>query len=36
VLITWFVYTRRGGLLHDIERGIPPKEQAHAAPVPAE
>ena len=19
--LTWFVYTRRGGLLHDIERG---------------
>ena len=22
-LITWFVYTRRGGLLHDVERGRP-------------
>jgi len=20
--LTWFVYTRRGGLLHDIERGV--------------
>jgi NNP family nitrate/nitrite transporter-like MFS transporter len=24
VLLTWFVYTRQGGLLHDIERGIAP------------
>ena len=33
VAITWFFYTRRGGLLHDIERGrpLPP-----AAPQPAE
>jgi NNP family nitrate/nitrite transporter-like MFS transporter len=22
--LTWFVYTRRGGLLHDIERGRMP------------
>jgi len=31
--ITWFFYTRRGGLLHDIERGgsLPP-----AAPQPAQ
>jgi NNP family nitrate/nitrite transporter-like MFS transporter len=30
--ITWFFYTRRGGLLHDVERGrgMPP-----AAPQPA-
>ena len=21
VVITWFFYTRRGGLLHDVERG---------------
>ncbi len=25
VLLTWFVYTRPGGLLHDIERGITPR-----------
>jgi len=33
VAITWFFYTRRGGLLHDIEHGrsLPP-----AAPQPAE
>jgi len=32
VLITWVVYTRKGGLLHDVERrtGISP------APQPAE
>ena len=29
IAITWWVYTRRGGLLHDIERGIGP---THAAP----
>jgi NNP family nitrate/nitrite transporter-like MFS transporter len=28
VVITWHFYTRRGGLLHDIERGSPP------APMP--
>ncbi len=22
--LTWFIYTRRGGLLHDIERGRAP------------
>ncbi|MGA7329743.1 MAG: MFS transporter [Rhodomicrobium sp.] len=27
VLVTWFFYTRRGGLLHDIERGRPTKGQ---------
>jgi NNP family nitrate/nitrite transporter-like MFS transporter len=33
VILTWAYYTRRGGLLHDIERGrsLPP-----AAPQPAE
>jgi len=34
VALTWFFYTRRGGLLHDVERGsrsLPP-----AAPQPAE
>jgi NNP family nitrate/nitrite transporter-like MFS transporter len=32
VAVTWGFYTRRGGLLHDIERGrsLPP-----AAPQPA-
>ena len=25
VFATWFFYTRRGGLLHDIERGVPSK-----------
>ena len=33
VAITWCFYTRRGGLLHDIERGRPPPP---AAPQPAE
>ncbi|WP_404924654.1 nitrate/nitrite transporter [Nisaea sediminum] len=32
VLLTWFVYTRRGGLLHDIERGIAPRSPS-AAPA---
>jgi NNP family nitrate/nitrite transporter-like MFS transporter len=36
VLVTWFVYTRRGGILHDIERGRPSKEPEYAAPAPAE
>jgi NNP family nitrate/nitrite transporter-like MFS transporter len=36
LLITWFIYTRRGGVLHDIERGRPPKEPVHIAPAPAE
>ncbi|MGO9545581.1 MAG: nitrate/nitrite transporter [Rhodomicrobium sp.] len=36
VLVTWFFYTRRGGLLHDIERGRPLKEPTAAAPAPAE
>jgi NNP family nitrate/nitrite transporter-like MFS transporter len=33
VVLTWAFYTRRGGLLHDVERGgsLPP-----AAPQPAE
>ena len=31
LLITWAVYTRKGGLLHDIERGIAPR----ATPRPA-
>jgi NNP family nitrate/nitrite transporter-like MFS transporter len=30
-LLTWFVYTRRGGLLHDIERGA----TVQSAPAPA-
>lgn len=28
VFFTWFFYTRRGGILHDIERGIDSKEVA--------
>ncbi len=35
VLVTWFVYTRRGGLLHDIERGRAAKEAPAAAPATA-
>ena len=31
LVLTWVVYTRPGGLLHDIERG-----RAFAAPHPAE
>lgn len=31
LLITWAVYTRKGGLLHDIERGLAPR----ATPRPA-
>jgi NNP family nitrate/nitrite transporter-like MFS transporter len=23
--LTWFIYTRKGGLLHDVERGRAPK-----------
>ncbi len=30
-ILTWYVYTRRGGLLHDIERGT----ATHAGDVPA-
>ncbi len=33
VAITWWFYTRRGGLLHDVERGTP---LPPAAPQPAE
>ncbi len=29
--LTWFVYTRRGGLLHDIERGKAPADPKEAA-----
>ncbi len=31
VLVTWFVYTRRGGLLHDVERGLGQHAPAGAA-----
>ena len=31
VVLTWFVYTRRGGLLHDIERGKAPADPKEAA-----
>ena len=31
MVVTWYFYTRRDGLLHDIERGIPPVETASAA-----
>ena len=34
VAVTWFYYTRRGGLLHDIERGG--KSRAVAATQAAE
>jgi MFS transporter, NNP family, nitrate/nitrite transporter len=36
--ITWFVYARRGGLLHDIEHGrqSPASEPPTAASAPAE
>jgi NNP family nitrate/nitrite transporter-like MFS transporter len=33
VLVTWFFYTRRGGLLHDVERG---GRLPSGAPQPAE
>lgn len=33
VLVTWFFYTRRGGLLHDIERGGP---SSTISPQPAQ
>ncbi len=36
VLITWFYYTRRGGLLHDIERGRPAPSVLAPTPTPAE
>ena len=46
VAVTWWFYTRRGGLLHDVERGHPPGSgggrrkrtaagEAASAPVPA-
>ena len=31
--LTWFVYTRRGGLLHDIERGRTPAPAVQPAPL---
>lgn len=31
LLLTWAVYTRKGGLLHDIERGITPRPTSRAA-----
>ena len=34
--ITWWFYTRRGGLLHDIERGTGPAQKPAPAPQPAE
>jgi NNP family nitrate/nitrite transporter-like MFS transporter len=30
VAVTWWFYTRRGGLLHDIEHGIAPPTAARA------
>ena len=32
-IVTWFVYTRRGGLLHDVERRPPPAEPT-TSPTP--
>jgi NNP family nitrate/nitrite transporter-like MFS transporter len=32
--LTWFVYTRRGGLLHDIERGRTPAPAAPSTLAP--
>ena len=32
-IVTWFVYTRRGGLLHDVERRPPPAEPT-GSPTP--
>ncbi|MGP1281399.1 MAG: nitrate/nitrite transporter [Parasphingopyxis sp.] len=34
--VTWFVYSRRGGLLHDIERGRETPIQPQLEPQPAE
>ena len=34
-LITWFVYTRRGGLLHDVERRSPPEPTTSPTPTTA-
>lgn len=31
--LTWFIYTRRGGLLHDIERGRTPAPAVQPAPL---
>lgn len=31
--LTWFVYARRGGLLHDIERGRVPATPIHSIPL---
>ncbi len=37
LIITWFFYTRRGGLLHDIERGrTTSSEEPKPAHAPAE
>jgi NNP family nitrate/nitrite transporter-like MFS transporter len=36
IAITWWFYTRRGGLLRDIERGTAPAQQSTPAPQPAE
>ena len=30
--LTWFIYTRKGGLLHDIERGRTPPQNPHPPP----
>ncbi len=34
-VITWFVYTRRGGLLHDVERRPPPTATTTTTPATA-
>jgi NNP family nitrate/nitrite transporter-like MFS transporter len=31
IAVTWWFYTRRGGLLYDVERGIPPARQPRMA-----
>jgi NNP family nitrate/nitrite transporter-like MFS transporter len=31
IAVTWWFYTRRGGLLYDVERGIPPARQPRKA-----
>ncbi len=33
VIVTWWYYTRSGGLLHDIERGGPPDSEAKLTPA---
>ncbi len=31
--LTWFIYTRKGGLLHDIERGRTPAPKSTPAAI---